>query len=446
MGKLTVREAALDVLLKVAQDEAFSHLSLNDMLKKQRLSGRDSRLLTEIVYGTMARRMTLDYYLAPFLKKSKKLEEWVRLLLHLSVYQMVYLDRVPDRAIIHEAVTIAGKRGHKGIRGFVNGVLRSVQRQGVPSVQTIADPLEKAAIETSHPKWLLARWVAQYGFDTAVNMAEANNKPPRVTVRVNVCKTNADEVIASLASEGVTAVHGRLLPEALEMTSGQPFSTQSYQKGLFTAQDESAMLVTHLLDIGPNMRVLDTCAAPGGKTTHIAEQLNGTGTVDAYDLHPHKVKLIAEQAARLGLTNVYPVAQDAREVKSEPLYDRILIDAPCTGFGVIRRKPDIRFRKQEADVKAIATVQQEILRAAALALAPGGKLVYSTCTIEQEENEAVVAKFLSDHPGFKVDETMKERLPAVLQEKGRCTPLGLTILPQDFGTDGFFMTCLTRSI
>ncbi|WP_082676527.1 16S rRNA (cytosine(967)-C(5))-methyltransferase RsmB [Shouchella shacheensis] len=447
MSKPTVREVALDALLKVEKNQAYSHLLLNDTLKKSGLDRRDAGLLTELVYGTIARRLTLDFYLQPFLKKPRKLDAWVRVLLHLSVYQMVYLDRVPDRAVVHEAVTIAKKRGHQGISGFVNGVLRQVQRKGLPNIEEIADPLEAASIQTSHPRWLLASWKEQYGLETAIAMASANNVPPDVTLRVNTSKADVREVIEGLGNEGIEVRRGSVAKEALVVEKGNVFKTNAFAEGLFTAQDESSMLVAGVLAPQPGMRVLDACAAPGGKTTHLAELMNGEGNVQAYDLHKHKVKLINEQVERLGLANVTAQALDARKLSEEEISpaDRVLVDAPCSGFGVIRRKPDMKWTKSEADVRAIASIQLEILKSASTTVKSGGLLVYSTCTVDKTENEQIVRTFLGNHPEFQVDPTMKQRLPETVQEKGRFNDYGLTILPHDFATDGFFITCMRKA-
>lgn len=236
-------------------------------------------------------------------------------------------------------------------------------------------------------------------------------------------------------------VPSELLPDlAIIVKKGNPFSTVAYQHGYFTAQDEASMLVGLLVGAEENMDVLDTCAAPGGKSTHLAESLNGTGSVTSFDLHKQKIKLINEQVARLQLPNVTADTQDAKTLtdRIEHAYDRVLVDAPCTGFGVIRRKPDIRWSKTEEDTNRITHTQQLILANASQFVQPTGTLVYSTCTVDHEENDRVVEAFLSTHP-FVVDEAAFERLPKQVRDNGRFGQYGLTILPQDFQTDGFFL-------
>ncbi|WP_017727257.1 16S rRNA (cytosine(967)-C(5))-methyltransferase RsmB [Halalkalibacterium ligniniphilum] len=448
MASKNVREVALDALLQIEKNQAYSNLLLNQTVKKSGLERRDVALLTEIVYGTVQRRDTLDFYLTPFIKQGlKKLDTWVKVLLRLSVYQLIYLDRVPDRAIFHEAVNIAKKRGHKGISGLVNGVLRSIQREGIPDLKDVKDSVERLAISTSHPRWLVERWISQYGEETTKAMCEESLIPPRVTVRVNRLKGTVENIAQQLEAEGLSVAKGALSEDALMIERGNVVQSNAFQEGLITIQDESSMLVARAVNPAPGMAVLDACAAPGGKTTHIAERMGDNGLVISLDLHEHKVKLIQEQVDRLQLTNVEAHSMDARKAqeKWEPeTFDRILVDAPCTGFGVIRRKPDIKWTKTEKDIAAIHKIQTDILEAVAPLLKQGGTLIYSTCTIDKEENEQTVRSFLNQHPSFLVDPTLFDRLPSKVKEKGRGQEGMVTILPHDFGTDGFFIASMVK--
>jgi 16S rRNA (cytosine967-C5)-methyltransferase len=447
MKAKNVREVALEILLAVEEKEAYSNLLLNKMIETHRLSERDVRLLTEIVYGTIQRRDTLDYYLAPFLKKARKLERWVRVLLRLTLYQILYLDRIPDRAAIFEAVEIAKKRGHRGIASLVNGVMRAILRQGVPPLEKIEDEVERLAVATSHPRWLVKRWVEQYGLTETKRMCETNLLPPKQTARVNTARITVEEAMDKLKQEGMEVVRGEVAAEAIQAKKGNLAHTEAFRCGWITIQDESSMLVARALGPREHERVLDSCAAPGGKSTHIAELMNNTGQVICADIHEHKVDLIEENAKRLRLTNISARALDSRrlgEVFERETFDKILVDAPCSGFGVIRRKPDIKYAKTEADIPSLAELQFEILRAVAPLLKKGGTLVYSTCTIDREENEAVIARFLDDHPEFSPDETMKQRLPEKVQPyvcNGQ-----LHLLPHYFGSDGFFIASLRKKV
>ncbi|MCI0764607.1 16S rRNA (cytosine(967)-C(5))-methyltransferase RsmB [Bacillus sp. TL12] len=440
-----VRELALDGLMQVEKSGAYSNLLLNNLIEKSQIDRKDVGLLTEIVYGTIQRRDTLDYYLQPFLRK--KVEAWVKVLLRLSLYQMIYLDRVPERAVIHEAVEIAKRRGHKGIAGMVNGVLRSIQREGVPSLDEIQNPVKRLAVATSHPEWLVQEWTTAYDLETAEKMCEVNMLPPVPTARVNVDKVMVEEAIDLLKQEGVEAQSGDLSDDAIQIEKGNVAHTEAFQKGFLSIQDESSMLVARALEPAEGDKVLDSCAAPGGKTTHIAERLKGTGQVMSLDLHPHKVRLIQQQAKRLGLENVETKALDARKVQehfASESFDKILVDAPCSGFGVIRRKPDIKLGKEKGDSERLSTIQLSILEKVAPLLKAGGRLVYSTCTIEKIENEQVIEQFLQEHPEFEWDTTMKERMPEKLRpyiNEGQ-----VQILPHYFATDGFYIACLRKKV
>ncbi len=447
MKKKNVREVALDILLQIEKNQAYSNLLLNQSIKREKINEKDVGLLTEIVYGTIQRKNTIDYYLSQFVKVDlKKLDVWVLVLLRLSLYQIIYLDRVPERAVVHEAVELAKKKGHKGISAMVNGTLRSLLRQGIPSLDDIQDPLKKWSVAYSHPAWLVKRWNKQFGEEKTKRICEINCTPPAVTARVNkMMAKNIEEVIEGLASEGVICEKGELSDDSIKIIKGTLPNTKVYKEGWLTIQDESSMLVARALDPKPSTRVLDSCAAPGGKTTHIGERMNDEGEIFALDLHEHKVKLIDEQASRLKLSIIHTKATDSRkasEIFEKESFDSILVDAPCTGLGVIRRKPDIKWQKQEKDIEKITTIQKDILWSVAPLLKTGGTIVYSTCTIDALENEQVVKSFLSEHSNFHLDQTLKERLPKKLE--GLCNEGMLQILPSDFNSDGFFIASMKK--
>lgn len=447
MVKKQVREVALDILLQIEKNQAYSNLLLNQSIKREQLSDKDVGLLTEIVYGTIQRKNTLDYYLSQFVKGGlKKLDPWVHVLLQLSLYQIIYLDRVPQRAIVHEAVELAKKKGHKGISAMVNGTLRSFIREGTPTLEKVKDPIEKISIQLSHPVWLVERWTEQFGVEKTKAICEVNSIPPSVTARVNkIISADVNSVIEQLAQEEVIAESGDLSPDAIKIRKGSLLSTKLYKEGWLTIQDESSMLVARALDPKPGNKVLDSCAAPGGKTTHIAERMYNEGEVYALDLHEHKVNLIEEQARRLKLSIIKTKAIDSRmagEIFAGESFDCILVDAPCTGLGVIRRKPDIKWRKKVEDIESITTIQKEILKAVAPLLKKGGRLVYSTCSIDAAENGLIVKKFLEENSDFELDITLKERLPKKLQDF--CNQGTVQLLPSDFQTDGFYIASLTK--
>ena len=360
-----MRETALDILEMVDKNQSYSNLLLNQSIKKNQLNEKDIGLLTELTYGTIQRKMTLDFYLSPFIRKNKKMETWVVQLLRLTVYQMVYLDKVPDRAAIFEAVEIAKKRGHKGISGLVNGILRSIQREGLPSFESIENPLERLSIRTSHPEWLVKRWVELFGYEETEIMCELNLRAPIVTARVNLTKTTVKQCMLLLTDEGYSVQASEVIPEAIYCIKGNLAHSKAFKQGLLTIQDESSMAVALALGVEEDQYILDACAAPGGKTTHIAEKLNTTGRVISLDLHEHKVKLIKENAQRLDLSNIETRTLDSRQVQQHfenETFDRVLLDAPCSGLGVVRRKPDIKYTKKEKDLYQLQKIRKNVTR------------------------------------------------------------------------------------
>ena len=438
--KKNVRESALEILEAIEKNQAYSNLLLNHVIQRNSISGPDIGLLTEITYGTIQRKFTLDYFLKPFI--NKKIETWVQILLRLSLYQMVYLDKIPDRAVIYEAVEIAKKRGHRGISGMVNGILRAVQRKGLPSLEEIHNPIEKISIETSHPKWMVKRWAEQFGLEKTKEMCEANLLAPLQTARVNMTKASVEKVKQMLEDEGYEIQYSPLVPESLRSLKGNLAQSQAFKNGYITVQDESSMLVAYAMNLTKNLNILDCCAAPGGKTTHIAEKLNGTGKVISLDLHEHKIKLISENADRLGLNNVETRAMDSRQVSENfkgESFDRVLVDAPCSGLGVLRKKPDIKYSKTLQDLQSLQTIQKSILIEASRLVKPGGLLVYSTCTVDKEENEGNVQEFLKETNDFEEYPIQLTEMIQPLVNNNR-----VQIFPQDFGGDGFFISCFRK--
>lgn len=436
-----VRDAALSILIEINDNQAYSNLLLHRTIEKYGIEAKDRGLLTELTYGTLQQRMTLDYYLEPFVRG--KLDKWVRELLRLSVYQIVYLTKIPPHAVVHEAVEIAKKRGHKRIAPTVNGILRNVLRQGVRSLDDLKDGIAKTAIETSHPEWLIKRWTEQFGEQEAAIMAHENNSPAAMTLRVNTAKTTVEEAVALLESEGIEVRPGEVVPECIISVNGNPAGTQAYKKGYITIQDESSMLPAIALQVSPGMKVLDMCAAPGGKTTHIAELMKDKGEVYAHDLHDHKLALINANAERLGLSSIEAKSGDSRKLTDiYPLssFDRILVDAPCSGLGVIRRKPEIKYNKTEADFTGLTEIQAELLDTATELLKPDGLIVYSTCTVEYEENQGTVKRFMQRHPDM-------EQVPLTQWQDNAKLAIQddmLQVLPQHFGSDGFFIAAFRK--
>jgi len=441
----SVREAALNILIRVEQDKSYSNLLLNQMLANQSFHRADAALLTEIVYGTIQRLNTLDYFLARFMSpKITKLEHWVRNLLRLSLYQMLYLQRIPAHAIVNEAVNLAKKRGHQGISSLVNAVLRNALRNlaemQIPSELPL---VERLSLQYSHPVWLVARWLDQFGEQTTIQICTANNTPPKKSARVNLLKQTKAELINAMHQTGMEAIPSSLSSAGLVVeNNGNLALTSWYKNGLLTVQDESSMLVAEILSPSPGSNVLDCCAAPGGKTTHLAEWMEDKGTIIACDIHPHKIKLIDEQIKRLDLHCIRTIVCNALSLSSrydEGSFDFILLDAPCSGFGVIRRKPDLKWTKQEVEIADITELQSNLLDCVQLLLKPGGILVYSTCTLEYAENKGQIVQFLQRHPYFSLEPFPGNILSHMILDEGM-----LQILPHHFNSDGFFYARLRK--
>jgi len=447
MQKMKLRNTALDILIRIEKESGYSHLLIQDMIMKNQLSNQDERLLVEIVYGTTERRLTLDYYLEPFIQSKKKLDDWVLTLLRMSLYQLQFLDRVPPHAVIHEAVEIAKERRHQGVAGFVNGVLRNIQRKGVRDLSEIKDEVLRLSVETSHPKWLVKRWIDQYGLAVTREICEANLSKKPLSVRLQRLNINQEEAITQLESENVKVTPSSIVKHGIIVEEGNLIKTRFLKDGYGTIQDQSSMLASELVGVTEGITVLDSCSAPGGKATHLAEIMENNGHIFAYDLYKKKVNLIKQNAIRLGLDIIEASHVDARKLQSiheKEQFDRILVDAPCSGFGVIRSKPDIKYTKTEIDVERLSEIQLNILEHVSPLLKKEGRLVYCTCTINKTENEDIIKRFLRNNDNFEIDEQFFNQLPEQLASKAGVTQYGLQIFPQTLNSDGFFISRLKR--
>lgn len=440
----TSRSLAVEILEKVETKNSFSDLLLNQTIQKENLEKKDTNMLTELVYGVMQRKKALDFQLQPFLKKQKKLENWIVQLLRISLYQLEYLDRIPDYAVINEAVDYAKRRGHKGVSGLVNGVLRNILRSELRTFDTIDSFLKRIATQYSLPEWLVEKWITDYGKEKTIKISKTLNERAKVGLRVNSHLISKENAMSQLVKEGFDIRESKLSPVGLISESGLPTTSELFQEGKITIQDETSMLVAPAMQIEPHHKVLDACAAPGGKTTHIASYLNeNLGEVTALDIHQHKIKLIEENAERQKVSEKINAqqmdAKEAFEKFGKEKFDRVLVDAPCSGLGLLRRKPDIRYTKTPEDIKRLTKVQMEILNSAGKTVKSGGQLVYSTCTILKDENDFIVQKFIDNNPEFKAKQVYEKNKQLVDEN----SPF-ITILPHEFQSDGFFISCLER--
>ena len=436
-----VRNAVVDLLVQVEQDQSYSTISLKKVIEQQKWTAKDKGLLTELFYGTIQRKMTIDFYLAPYIQKAKKIQPWVKQLLRISIYQMVFLDKIPDHAAIFEAVQIAKKRGHQGIAKFVNGVLRNFQRNDLRSFEEIKDADERMSVQYSIPKWMYQLFKQQYGVEQAQQISESILTAPSVSVRIQPNYLSQEQVKQLLEEEGVQTRESMLSNRCLIVEEGNIFQSKAFEQGLITIQDEASSLVAQVANLQPANKVLDTCAAPGGKTTHIASYLDPSkgGQVDALDLYEHKLKKIQENAKRLQVEDCISMkvldARTVHEVYPTESFDAVFVDAPCSGLGLVRRKPDIKYTKELKDLKSLEKIQLEILISASKMVKSKGSLVYSTCTINKSENRELVNQFLKMNPEFGI-EPIGQRIHKDTED--------ITILPSDFNSDGFYICKLIK--
>lgn len=437
MKKKTARASALEILIQFEQKQAYSNLLLNHYLKQHTLSELDRRLTTELVYGIIQRLHTLDWVADQLVKKGiHSLEPWVRQVIRIGLYQLMYLDRIPDRAAVYETVQLAKERGHPGIVRLVNGVLRAYLRKK----EQLRFP--NRSIQYSYPSWMVKRMMETFGEKEAIQMMEASLQPPKISLRVNRLKTTPNQMIRHF--EGGAFLSALSKDGIIIEKSGNPADSTWYSNGFYTVQDESSMFVTEVVNPQPGMRILDACAAPGGKTTHLAERMRNQGKILACDVYDHKVKLIEAHAHRLGITIIQTQTLDIRQFQPKQCFDIVLLDAPCSGLGVIRRKPEIKWRKNKQEIESLIVLQRQLLDSCAWLVKPGGVLVYSTCTWEPKENQEQIEQFFTRHPDFIPDPQLLKLLPDAVKRRAIIGRGFVQILPHHFQSDGFFIARLIK--
>ncbi|HFI0232329.1 TPA: 16S rRNA (cytosine(967)-C(5))-methyltransferase RsmB [Streptococcus suis] len=423
----TARSLALSLLEEVFEQGAYSNIALNKALEASNLSAQDKGLATELVYGTVSRKITLEWYLAHFIEDREKLDTWVYYLLMLSLYQLVYLDKLPVHAVVNEAVNLAKRK--PGTDKFVNAILRKMSQSTLPDPTGIKRKNKRLSVQYSVPVWLVQTLIAEYGDERAERIFQSLHIRNKASIRVTDGKQ-----VEGLAEE-LDAQQSQLSPVGLVKPHGHFAATDYFKQGLITIQDETSQLVAPTLDIQGDETILDACAAPGGKTCHMASYLT-SGKIMALDLYEHKLTLIEENAKRLGLADKIETKRlDASRVHEEfgpDTFDKILVDAPCSGIGLIRRKPDIRYNKVAMDFENLKTIQLQILDSVCQSLKIGGIITYSTCTIIAKENQEVIDEFLQTHPNF--EQVLLEHPRADIMVDG-C----LLITPEQYQTDGFFI-------
>lgn len=397
------------------------------------LSGQDRAFLMEIVYGVLRYRLTLDWILARFLRSPSKLSDFTANNLRCGLYQILFM-RVPEWAAVNETVGIEKSHGRVRMVPLVNAVLRTfLRRQAEFSLPLrTGDPVLDISLNTSTPPWLLRRWAGRFGIDEARALCEANNRIPDLCIRTNTLKISRDLLLAEFAAHGIEAQPTEFSPEGIVVQGVHTFSALGFAHGLFLVQDEASQMIGHLLAPQPGERVLDACAAPGGKTTHIAQLMGDTGEVLAVEKDASRVDSLTANVRQLGIGSVTVRAADFLTVSANAAFDRVLVDAPCSTLGVVRKNPDVKYRCQEKDLKELAAQQERLLLHAAGFLRPGGTLVYAVCSTEPEEGEEVIASFLKNRPDFRIIEPERGFL------SGFCSSGFFRTYPHQHAMDGFF--------
>ena len=448
--KLSARRIALEVLYKIEVKNAYSRVALDSALSSHELSKQDRALVTELVYGVIRHLNTLDWVLNTysFKRKIEEFSPYVRNILRLGAYQLMYLDRIPAYAAINEAVEMSKEFEHSGIVSVVNGVLRAVS----DNIKNIVYPDQQKnlshylSIKYSHPQWLITRWLSRFGEKETVQLCEVNNQAPPLSIRTNTLKTSREELIRILEEKDLKVEESSVAPGGLKISDFASLTQlESFRKGLFTVQGESSQVISYILAPKPGETVLDACAAPGGKTTHMAELMKNKGSIIALDIRKPRLEMIKENCLRLGVTNVKAKLLDA--TKASSLYskrvDRCLVDAPCSSLGIIQSQPEVRWNRdyRETLVK-MPQVQYAILDEVSLCVKPKGVLVYAVCSLEPEEDERVIEKFLKERPLFHL-ESVKSYLPVskeeLVDENGF-----LKIYPHRHRMDGMFACRMVR--
>ncbi|SDK43013.1 16S rRNA (cytosine(967)-C(5))-methyltransferase RsmB [Natronincola ferrireducens] len=444
---MDAREGALKVLYEIEVNKAYSNIALNKEIKSKPYTKLDRNFITELVYGTLENLIFIDYVLQQFsAMKLKKINPWALNILRMGIYQILFLDKIPPFAAVNEGVNLS-KKYCKRASGFINGILRNIIRnQGTINMPDRKENLlEYLSIKYSHPQWMVKRFLSYYSEDFTEELLKVNNETPKLYIRVNTLKTTVEDVIELLQQQEIKAEKNPYLSEALVIEGG--FSDlealDAYKKGLIHIQDFSSMLVARILDPKEGEFIIDVCSAPGGKTTHIAQLMKNKGQVLARDIYDHKLKLIKNNAKRLGIKIIKTEKFNGKDLDHGLIEkaDKVLVDAPCSGLGIIRRKPEIKYRKEADDIKIITELQLKILINASKYVKPGGELLYSTCTIDPNENNGVVERFLKENPRYQLIDINQQYpliLPGEYQEKM------IQLYPNLHGTDGFFIAKLKK--
>ena len=432
------REFTKDLLNACFEKSSYSNILLDNAFAKSYLTEQDKRFAANLFYGVIERRITLDAVINKYSKRPvEKLSSDVLQILRMAVYQILYMDSVPDRAAVYESVKLAKTKKNPALGGYVNGVLRAFLRDG-KKIPEFGDRISNLSVKYSSPKWLIDKWISEYGEDLALEMLETSVGRPPVMARLNVLKKPFEEIIEDISKDGIKVRTREEVNNCVEFFDvGDISNLETYNDGLFHIQDISSQLCCEILDPKPNETVLDVCSAPGGKAFSIAEIMNNKGKVIACDLHKQRVRLIENGAKRLGINIIEARLNDAAVYTDKiGLADRVLCDVPCSGLGVIRRKPEIKY-KNPNDFDSLKIVQRRILEVSSKYLKKGGVLVYSTCTLSKSENDDIIDWFLENNPDF--EKGIINGFSGIKNGEYK-----LTVTPKIFNSDGFFIAKLIK--
>lgn len=441
-----VRETALKALYKIDEKEAYSNIALDEIIKenRNRLEERDIGFISEIVYGVTTWKLTIDEIIKKYSKiRLKKISPWILNILRMGIYQIVFLDKVPKSASVNESVNLAKRYGHKSSSNFVNAILRKIDKKDYEEFFEIKDDIERISKTTSMPTWIIEELLKENDIKKVEEICRCSNLRPKVAIRVNNLKTNKEELAKLLEERKIEFKEGSLEDFFVLKNIKNIENLDLFKEGFFTIQDEGAGLVALIVEPQPNEIILDACSSPGGKTTYMAELMENKGKILAWDLHEHRVNLVDENAKRLGIDIIETKCEDATVFKQEYVekFDKILLDVPCLGLGVLKRKPDIKWKRKKEDIVEITKIQEKILETCSKYLKPNGQIIYSTCSIIKDENEKIIEKFLEKNKNF---DYAKIEVSKCNKNIKNIEKLGRIKLYQNEENDGFFMCKLQK--
>lgn len=425
------RELALKILYKIDKEQAYSNIVLNEQIKEnyKNLNDKDIGLISEIVYGVTTWKLTLDEIIKKYSKiKLKKISPWILNILRMGTYQIIFLDKIPKSAAVNESVNLAKRYGHSSSSSFVNAILRKIEKQDYQELFQINDNIERISKTTSMPEWIIKELLKNNNIDDVEKICKNSNIKPKITIRINKLKITKQEFITLLKEKNInyqeTDYDDFLFLDKVKNIENMDL----FKNGYFSIQDISAGLTAKILEPKEGENILDCCSAPGGKTTYIAEKMKNNGNIEAWDIHKHRTKLVEQNAKRLGIDIIKTDVRDATQFYEEyrEKFDKILLDVPCLGIGVIKRKPDIKWKRKQEDIEEITKIQKEILFNCSKYLKKGAVLVYSTCSILKDENENIIYEFLKKNKDFEIVEN------------------SLINISTDEEKDGFFMCKLRK--